>query len=158
MLTEMEIVIKQVVPTDAQVLKLIGKLDAYQISLYGIEQCNLESPESLNNHDAYMLGAYSGEQLAGIGGVKLMDGYAEIKRMYVEEDFRGLLIAERIVARLEAYAMQQGVSRICLETGNLHQSALHFYKKLGYRVIESFGNYRPNDVSVYFEKLANTIS
>ncbi|ANE49650.1 hypothetical protein [Flavisolibacter tropicus] len=77
----MEIIIKQVDPADTQVLKLIGKPDAYQISLYGIEKCNLESPKSLNKNDAYMLGAFSGDQLVGIGGVKIIDSYSEIKRI-----------------------------------------------------------------------------
>lgn len=148
----MEIVIKQVIPTNAEVLSLISKLDAYQINLYGVEHCNLESPESLSQPEAYMLGAFVGEQLAGIGGIKLLGTYGEIKRMYVEESFRGLSIAEKILRSLENYAVQQGVFKICLETGFLHDAALAFYKKLGYRQIESFGNYRPNKVSVYFEK------
>jgi putative acetyltransferase len=149
----MEMIIKPVLPTNRQVVALIEKLNHYQIGLYGIESCNLETPESLEKNNAYMLGAYLGEHLAGIGAVKLFDKYAEIKRMYVEDHYRGLSVAESILTRLEAYARQNGVYKIFLETGNLHHAAIRFYTKSGYREVESFGHYKPNNVSVYFGKV-----
>lgn len=54
---------------------------------------------------------------------------------------------------LEIYAREKNILKICLETGNLHISALAFYGKMGYERVESFGNYLPNKVSVYFEKV-----
>ena len=148
----MNISIKPVLPTNEQVTRLIGKLNDYQISLYGAERCNLETPESLVQNKAFMLGAFDEQTLAGIGAIKLADSYGEIKRMYVEEAYRGLSIAENILSRLEAYATQKGIVRIYLETGNKHQKALRFYRRQGYSQVERFGHYTPNEVSVYFEK------
>jgi putative acetyltransferase len=145
-------VIKQVHPTDVQVGTLIEKLNQYQVGLYGVDACNLETAESLEKNKAYMLGAYVEEVLVGIGAVKLLEGYAEIKRMYVVESYRGLAIAESILHTLEAYVQQSGIDRIFLETGYLHHAAISFYKKLGYAQVESFGTYKPNQVSVYFGK------
>lgn len=149
----MNISIKPVFPTDERVMSLIDKLNNYQVGLYGVERCNLESPQSLVHNKAFMLGAYDVHTLAGIGAIKLADSYGEIKRMYVEEAYRGLSIAENILRHLEAYARQQGIIRICLETGNKHQQALRFYQRQGYHQVEHFGNYTPNEVSVYLEKI-----
>jgi GNAT superfamily N-acetyltransferase len=90
----MELSIRKVIPTEKSVKHLIQKLDTYQIGLYGIEQCNLESPESLHKQECYMLGAFGGTDLIGIGGVKLFETYGEIKRMYVDDSYRGRGIAE----------------------------------------------------------------
>jgi putative acetyltransferase len=148
-----DIVYREVSPLDEEVIHLIDKLNQYQIRLYGIDKCNLEPPASLQQNRAFMIGAYSNGRLIGIGAVKLLPDYAEIKRMYLEEEFRGRAIAESVLAYLEKYALEKGIFRICLETGNKHASALAFYKKAGYKEIEKFGHYRPNEVSIYFEKV-----
>lgn len=144
--------ILQVNITDPAVEVLIHKLNAYQWALYGPEKCNHESPESLQKNGAYMTGAWSENELAAIGAVKIMEGYAEIKRMYVDQPFRGLGLAEKILDTLEQYVLRNGISRICLETGNLHTAALQFYRKKGYKEVVSFGSYQPNGYSIYFEK------
>lgn len=146
------ITISPISPADAQVQLLISKLDHFQIELYGRENCHLDSIETLLKSGAHMLGAFSDKQLIGMGAVKIMDGYAEIKRMYVEESHRGLGIAENILRRLEAYAVEQGENRICLETGIYHEAAMSLYKKLGYKIIDQFGEYKINGLSVFFEK------
>jgi putative acetyltransferase len=151
----MQVDYRTVPPTDPQVVSLIEKLNIYQEELYGAENCNLETPESLLANKALMIGAYAGNNLAGIGGIKLLRDHAEVKRMFVEENYRGLGIAESILKRLESYAQKNGVREICLETGNLHSAALAFYRKLGYEPVESFGNYKPNSVSLYFSKKVN---
>lgn len=143
---------KAVNPTDEKVMVLIQELNDYQISLYGKENCNLETPDSLAQHQAYMIGAFSVDILVGIGAIKIFDTYAEIKRMYVNAAFRGLSIAQTILVTLESYAQSKGIKRVCLETGYLHHAALLFYRKQGYREIESFGDYIPNAVSVYLAK------
>jgi len=152
--TPMPVIIQPISPADAQVQLLISKLDHFQIELYGRENCHLDSIETLLKSGAHMLGAFSGEQLVGMGAVKIMSGYAEIKRMYVEESHRGLGIAENILSRLEAYTIEQGENRICLETGIYHKAAMSLYKKMGYKVIDQFGEYKINGLSVFFEKWA----
>jgi putative acetyltransferase len=144
--------IKQVSPDNESVQKLIAKLDKYQIELYGIECCHLDSVAELKKADAYMMGAYHEKILAGIGAVKMFDGYAEIKRMFVEEAFRGSGVAEKILGSLENYARDKRRNTICIETGVHQYAALQFYKKLGYTEIEQFGSYTPNGLSVFLEK------
>jgi putative acetyltransferase len=149
---ELHLEFKPVLPIDSDVAKLIAKLDQYQINLYGIEACNLEPPTSLIKNNAFMIGAFVNNILCGIGSIKFVDDYAEVKRMFVEEHCRGLAIAEKLLNILEQHAMQNGVTKLFLETGNLHHAAIKFYIKNGFKEIESFGKYQPNSVSVYFEK------
>jgi putative acetyltransferase len=146
-------IIQQVLPTNSAVVALIEKLNHYQIGLYGLAACNLEPPEVLQKNNAFMVGAYLNDTLTGIGGVKLMDGYAEIKRMYVEEKYRGGSVAVKILNALQEYVKQKGISEIFLETGYLQHSAIKFYKNCGYHQVESFGKNTPNGVSVYFGKV-----
>ena len=146
------ITITTVSPADEQVQSLIDKLDAFQIELYGRENCHLDSIEVLLKSGAHMLGAYSGSQLVGIGAVKIMGDYAEIKRMFVEESHRGMGIAENILSQLEAYAQEQGIMQLNLETGVYHTAAQKLYRKLGYSVIDHFGDYPITGLSVFYEK------
>lgn len=145
--------ISQVHPTDKEVLVLIKKLDAYQIGLYGEMSCHLDSIEELSKDHVYMVGIYIDEKLGGIGALKFFDEYAELKRFYVNENYRGLGMAEQIIKHLEKYAITKGISRICLETGIAQESALKFYQKHQYYQIETYGDNPPNDVSVYMEKI-----
>lgn len=146
------ITITPVSPTNEAVQKLVATLDEYQISLYNITPCQLEPVSLLEKSGAYMVGAHAGDTLVGIGAVKLFEDYAEIKRMFVEEGFRGFGCADMILGALEEYALKKGRFRINLETGNLQEAAIRFYKRSGYSEVESFGDRVQNGVSVYFYK------
>jgi putative acetyltransferase len=55
---------------------------------------------------------------AGCGGVKLVDTEdGEVKRMYVCPPWRGLGLGKLLLNHLAAYALQQGVAVLRLETG-----------------------------------------
>ena len=151
--TEKDIIVTVVSPDNQQVKYLVAILDRYQIFLYGINHCNLDSIDNLKKNQAFMLGAYDGEVLVGIGAIKLFDEYAEIKRMFVDKQYHGTGVAASILSGLELYARQHNKSRINLETGNRQFAAVRFYEKHGYTVVEKFGTYQTNLVSIYFEKL-----
>ena len=131
---------------------LIEKLNAFQTGLYPPEKCHLESPEQLISNKAIMLGAFKNDELVGIGAIKPMENYAEIKRMYVDEVHRGEGIAQAILLSLENLALKKNYTIIRLETGSKHFAAQKLYLKMGYYRIQQFGNYPINDVSVLMEK------
>ncbi|MFF5704526.1 GNAT family N-acetyltransferase [Streptomyces sp. NPDC012794] len=70
------------------------------------------------------------------------DGDAEVKRMYVVPRARGLGLARRILAELEANALAAGRSRMVLETGDQQPEAIALYLSSGYSMSEKFGYYR----------------
>ncbi|MCB5181607.1 GNAT family N-acetyltransferase [Streptomyces antimicrobicus] len=76
------------------------------------------------------------------------DGDAELKRMYVVPEARGLGLARRILAELEADARAAGRLRMVLETGDQQPEAIALYLSSGYAMAEQkFGLYRDYDSS-----------
>ncbi|MFJ8310558.1 MULTISPECIES: GNAT family N-acetyltransferase [unclassified Streptomyces] len=83
------------------------------------------------------------------------DGDAELKRMYVVPEARGLGLARRILAALEADARAAGRTRMVLETGTKQPEAIALYGSTGYEPCEKFGHYRLHDSSRCFAKPLN---
>lgn len=75
------------------------------------------------------------------------DGDAELKRMYVIPEARGLGLARRILAALEDDARAAGRTRMVLETGDRQPEAIALYLSAGYAPSAKFGHYRFHDSS-----------
>ncbi|MFI8521467.1 GNAT family N-acetyltransferase [Streptomyces sp. NPDC085481] len=80
------------------------------------------------------------------------DGDAELKRMYVTPEARGLGLARRILAILEADARAAGRTRMVLETGTAQPEAIALYTSSGYEPCAKFGYYREYPNSRCFAK------
>ncbi|MFJ9829289.1 GNAT family N-acetyltransferase [Streptomyces sp. NPDC101160] len=80
------------------------------------------------------------------------DGDAELKRMYVVPEARGLGLARRILALLEADARTAGRTRMVLETGTAQPEAIALYTSSGYEPCAKFGYYRDYPNSRCFAK------
>ncbi|WP_030747858.1 GNAT family N-acetyltransferase [Streptomyces griseus] len=80
------------------------------------------------------------------------DGDAELKRMYVVPEARGLGLARRILALLEDDARAAGRTRMVLETGTAQPEAMALYASSGYEPCVKFGHYRDYDSSRCFAK------
>lgn len=78
---------------------------------------------------------------------------AEIKRMYVVPSARGLGLARRMLAHLEATAHAAGAEAMILETGEMQPEAIALYLSSGYVVIPGFGHYRDSPVNRCFGKV-----
>ena len=79
-------------------------------------------------------------------------GDAELKRMYVVEEARGLGLARRILAALEEDARAAGRTRMVLETGDRQPEAVALYTSSGYELSAKFGYYRHHEASLCFAK------
>ncbi|MEV6577279.1 GNAT family N-acetyltransferase [Streptomyces sp. NPDC051582] len=75
------------------------------------------------------------------------DGDAELKRMYVVPEARGLGLARRVLAALEADARAAGRTRMVLETGDQQPEAIALYFSSDYTLTTKFGHYRTYDSS-----------
>nr|BFE62815.1 GNAT family N-acetyltransferase [Dactylosporangium thailandense] len=67
---------------------------------------------------------------------------AELKRMYVAPQFRGLGIAKALLRAVEDAAREAGRKRMWLETGTAQPEAIGLYERSGYARIEDFGHYK----------------
>lgn len=97
--------------------------------------------------------AYLDGQPVGCGGVQIIgDEYAELKRMYVRPAFRGQGVGKQLLAHLQAYAYEQGLRVLRLETGVYQTEALGLYQRFGFQRIPPFGPYFEDPVSICMEK------
>ncbi|QES06572.1 GNAT family N-acetyltransferase [Streptomyces venezuelae] len=80
------------------------------------------------------------------------DGDAELKRMYVIPEARGLGLARRILSALESDARAAGRTRMVLETGTAQPEAIALYTSSGYAPCAKFGHYRDYENSRCFAK------
>ncbi len=79
------------------------------------------------------------ETLVGTGAIKHLEAdIAELKRLWLLEEYHGRRIGYEVVQRLLAFARAQGWSRVRLQTGSEQLRALTFYKKLGFIEIPSY--------------------
>lgn len=97
----------------------------------------------------------------GCGAVALLDGFAELKRMYVRPAMRGTGVAVALVGRLAAVAAAAGYRVLRLETGDAQHAALRFYAREGFVRCGVFGPYvamapETIETSVFMEKPLQT--
>ncbi len=97
--------------------------------------------------------AYEIDVPVGCGAFKAFDETSvEIKRMFVSVDQRGKGIASAILKELENWAAELGYPNAVLETGNKQHEAIALYQKLGYSIIENYGQYIGLDTSICMSK------
>lgn len=102
----------------------------------------------------YTIVAYDGDTPVGCGAIKeYASDAAEVKRMYVPPQRRGHGIAAAILKNLELWAADMHYKKCLLETGHKQPEAIALYKKSGYRIIPSYGQYEGVENSVCFEKI-----
>ena len=65
----------------------------------------------------------------------------EVKKVFTTADARGKGVAKALLADLERYALEHGVTSLVLQTGPLQVPAIELYLKLGYLPIPVFGKY-----------------
>jgi putative acetyltransferase len=173
----MSISLAPIVGAEADHLLVLS--DEYMASLYPAESNHLVSSESLRTGDAVFLGAFMpslmsssheaveqsvetgvpssrGESWQCIGCVAARfyreAGYAEIKRLYVQEAHRGLGLSRTLMSAIEAEILAEGVDCARLEMGIYQPEADALYRSIGYRNIPPFGDYQVDPLSQFLEK------
>ena len=150
-----EMEIEYLDPDREEVHELIAASDAFYSGLYPAESNHLESSADLKRDNVIFIGGRIEGRLVASGAAKIMrdDGeYAEIKRVFVLDQYRGRGLSNQIMHYLETELRNRGVTVFRLETGVRQPEALGLYRKLGYRERGPFGSYRPDPLSVFMEK------
>lgn len=133
-------------------LALIAKSEAELASIYPAEVRYAFSPSELIDAGVAFIVGYQDHAPVACGGVAFLDGYAELKRIFVDRSVRGQGLAGEIVAALEDTARDANLTTMRLETGEASPEAIRAYEKLGYSRIGPFGAYEENGSSVFMEK------
>jgi putative acetyltransferase len=140
-------------PLTPEVTALFKQSDSYAAALYRAESNHMVDAESLAQPHVVFCVARQEEKIVACGAAVLYDNYAEIKRMFVDEQARGLGLGGRILDYLETEAVARGVRTLRLETGVHSYAAIGLYEKCGYRPISPFGDYWDDPLSVFYEKI-----
>jgi putative acetyltransferase len=136
-----------------EVHALLRQSDTYFAGLYPAESNHLIDTAALAEPNVRFLVARRGGIAVGCGALVLgTDGEAELKRMFVAPEARGLKIGTLLLDALEAAARAEGVRVIRLETGVRQPESLGLYRRHGYTERGPFGSYQKDPLSTYFEK------
>ncbi|MDP1548138.1 MAG: GNAT family N-acetyltransferase [Anaerolineales bacterium] len=99
------------------------------------------------NHGVF-LAVLDNDRLVGTGALKRMDSStAELKRLWLLEEYQGRGIGHRVVVRLFAFARENGYSVIRLQTSPEQVRAIAFYKMLGFYDIPCY-NHKTREISM----------
>jgi putative acetyltransferase len=127
-------------PTE-EVRALVEELEAELAAHYPPEQRHGLSLDAIFRPHVRFFVARLDDAPVGCGGVALLDGFAELKRMYVRPDFRGRGVADALIERLIRVAVAEGRSLVRLETGTEQAAAIRFYERSGFAVCPIFAPY-----------------
>jgi DNA-binding MarR family transcriptional regulator len=145
LLTVSEIEIARVDPggTDAQrcIAAYVAELNRRSNKGYDPAMGVSAEPHEMTPPAGLFLVAYRHGDAVGCGGVKHHPGApSEIKRMWVAENARGLGIARRLLADLEADAIGSGASVASIETSATLFEAIALYRSVGYVEVAPFND------------------
>jgi putative acetyltransferase len=152
-MSEPEISIAPEDPRQADVRRIFAESGAYLQALYPSESNYVVEVDVLAASDAVFLAARrNGELLGSIAFRIIAPGHAEIKRMFVRVEARGVGLGRRLLQALEDAARQQNIDRISLETGIRQPEAIGLYRASGYQDCPPFGTYQHDPLSLFMTK------
>ena len=89
----------------------------------------------------------------GIAGFKKYDDEcAEVKRVFIKQGYRGRGISNKLMELLEKAAREKGYHYLILESGEPLIAAMALYRKIGYKVIPNYGQYKDMPDSICMKK------
>lgn len=135
---------------------LLDASDQYMERLYPAESNHLIYLDELLASTSVFIGAYVEDIIVGCGAIVAKfdtEDYGEIKRIFVDEAYRGHKIGTVLMNRLEMLAADRGTRKLRLETGIFQEPAIKLYENLGYTKIPPFGDYDEDPLSIFMEKI-----
>lgn len=140
--------------TNPHFINLVKKLDQYLDDLVGgnVMRSHYNQYNLLDKiHDVII--AYCDNKPVGCCSYKKYDSeHSELKRLFVDKDYRKNGIAETMVRMLEEDSRSCGYKYMILETGRPLVEAHKLYIKLGYEVISNYGQYADMPNSLCMQK------
>lgn len=137
---------------NADFAALVKLLDQDLLNRYGEKQSFFDQFNK-TDHINHVVVAYVDNVAAGCGAMKEHSANCtEIKRMFVKPAYRGKGIAQKLLTALEAWALELNYQNCILETGKGQPEAIQLYQKLGYVVVQNYGQYVGVEQSVCMEK------
>ena len=130
-------------PTDPRAVAAMAAYFAEIGDRFGFETGDAwqHDAASMAAPDGFFVVATSDGEPVACGGVqRLPDGAAEVKRMWVHDDWRGAGLGARLLRHLEERARARGHAVVRLDTNDTLVEAIAMYERAGYRSIERYND------------------
>ncbi|MBT9644277.1 GNAT family N-acetyltransferase [Roseburia inulinivorans] len=135
-------------------IELCHGLDCYLNELVGGEEKRAEyiPYNQLDDiHDVILM--YDNGIPVGCASFKKYDDEcAEVKRVFIKQEYRGKGISKMLMEQLENAARKKGYRYLILESGEPLVAAMALYKKIGYKIIPNYGQYKDMPDSICMKK------
>ncbi len=131
---------------------LLTASHALMLDLFPPEDNYALEIDALTAPDIHFYIAREGDVLLGTGALAVKDGYGEVKSMFTAQDARGKGVAAALLRQIEDQARDLGLNALKLETGEALDAAIRLYERNGFNRCDRFGDYAPNETSVFMEK------
>lgn len=151
-MTEQTLTIAPEAPDQPDVVAMLRASDAYMDGLYPPENNYMLDVADLMVPAVTFLVARRDGVALGCAALARREGYAEIKRMWVTPDARGLKLGRRLLNALEEKARSEAIPALMLEAGDGQPEALGLYHSAGYEICPAFGDYPEGAPSVFMAK------
>jgi putative acetyltransferase len=141
-------------PPDSPVARsVIAELEAVLDPHYPEESRHGYDVDRLMSEGVDFFLVHHDDQVAGSGGIQFYGSdYGESKRMYIRPVFRGRGLGRLLIEHLSEHAVSRGVGLLRLETGIYQDEAIRLYEGTGFYRVAPFGHYRPDPLSIFFER------
>ncbi|MEE2946605.1 MAG: GNAT family N-acetyltransferase [Pseudomonadota bacterium] len=139
-------------PRSNEAKNLLEQSHALMQSLYSPDECHYLEIDALCVESIHFFVAKLDGKTLGCAALANKGNYGEIKSMFVDPAARGSGIANRLMTTLIEDAKAQGLSLICLETGDVLAAAHKLYERHGFVKCGPFGDYVECDASVFMKK------
>lgn len=139
---------------DRNFIELCHELDDFLNEIVGGEENRAEYLQYNKLDDIHdVVVAYENDVPVGSASFKKYDDEcAEVKRVFVKQEYRGRGISNILMKMLEERAREKGFKYFILESGEPLVSAMALYRKSGYKVIPNYGQYVDMEESVCMKK------
>ncbi len=108
--------------------------------------------ELLNSNSKYIVAKLENE-IVGFAGIKIIFDEADIMNIVTKKTYRNKGIASLLLENLISLSNNSGIKSINLEVNEVNLSALHLYKKFGFKKLGIRKNYYKNKNAIIMRKL-----
>lgn len=149
----MSVRVRQGDPRSPEARALLGASQALLASLYPAEHNHALSVDELAAPHVTFWLAEAEREAAGCVALARMEGFGEVKSLFVDGARRGAGVGRELMVALEELARAEGIVALRLETGDALDAARRLYARQGFAPRGPFGAYAAGPHSLFMEKV-----